>query len=106
MIDELKQDLLVQYLLGELDPSTADKIRAELEARRGASGVCAANQRKRSRRWPTPHRPMEPPAGLSQRILQSERNASRFSARPEPKIIWLVIALGVSSLFCHCLRRS
>ena len=30
MIDEAKQDLLVQYLLGEFDPTTADKVRAEL----------------------------------------------------------------------------
>ena len=32
MIDELKQDLLLQYLLNEVDSSTAEKIRAELES--------------------------------------------------------------------------
>ena len=31
MIDEVKQDLLVQYLLNEVDSSTAEQIRAELE---------------------------------------------------------------------------
>ena len=31
MIDEPKQELLVQYFLDEVDPSTAEKIRAELE---------------------------------------------------------------------------
>ena len=31
MIDESKQDLLVQYLLHEVDSSTAEKIRTEIE---------------------------------------------------------------------------
>ena len=30
MIEEPKQDLLVQYILGELDSATANKVRAEL----------------------------------------------------------------------------
>jgi anti-sigma-K factor RskA len=97
MIDELKQDLLVQYLLKEVDSSTAEKIRAELEADAElreyvwqmedafASMACAA-------------RPMEPPAGLSQRILQIERNNSRAPLpRRRSKIVWLAIPWAIAA---------
>jgi anti-sigma-K factor RskA len=97
MIDELKQDLLVQYLLNEVDSSTAEKIRAELGADAElreylwqmedafASMACAAP-------------PMEPPAGLSQRILQIERNNLRGpSPRPRSKIVWLVVPWAIAA---------
>jgi anti-sigma-K factor RskA len=97
VIDELKQDLLVQYLLNEVDSSTAEKIRAELEADAElrkyvwqmedafASMACAA-------------RPMEPPAGLSQRILQIERNNSRAPLpRRRSKIVWLAIPWAIAA---------
>jgi anti-sigma-K factor RskA len=97
VIDELKQDLLVQYLLNEVDSSTAEKIRAELEADAElreyvwqmedafASMACAAP-------------PMVPPAGLSQRILQMERNTSRSSApRSRSKIVWLVVPWALAA---------
>ena len=32
MIDELKQELLVDYLLNELDPALAERVRAEISA--------------------------------------------------------------------------
>ena len=53
MIDEAKQDLLVQYLLGELDPATADKVRAELARDVELREFAAAISRKRLHRWPT-----------------------------------------------------
>jgi anti-sigma-K factor RskA len=96
MIDELKQDLLVQYLLNEVDSSTAEEIRAQLEVDvelrefvwqmedAFASMACAAP-------------PMEPPAGLSQRILRLERNNSRSSPAPRSKIAWLVIPWALAA---------
>ena len=87
----------MQYLLNEVDSSTAEKIRAELEADAElreyvwqmedafASMACAAP-------------PMEPPAGLSQRILQIERNDARGpSSRPRPKIIWLAVPWALAA---------
>ncbi len=97
MIDEVKQDLLVQYLLNELDSPTAERIRAELEADPElrefvrqtedafASMACAAP-------------PMEAPAGLPQRILQLERNASRSSSpASKSNIIWLAIPWALAA---------
>jgi anti-sigma-K factor RskA len=97
MIDEPKQDLLLQYLLNEVDASTAEKIRAELESDPElreyvwqmedafASMACAVP-------------PMEPPAGLPQRILQIERNNSRSSApRSRSKIVWMVIPWALAA---------
>ena len=97
MIDEPKQDLLLQYLLNEVDASTAEKIRAELESDPElreyvwqmedafASMACAEP-------------PMEPPAGLPQRILQIERNNSRSSApRSRSKIVWMVIPWALAA---------
>ena len=55
MIDELKQDLLVQYLLNEVDSSTAEKIRANSKAMPSFGNLCG-KRRMPSPRWPTPHR--------------------------------------------------
>jgi anti-sigma-K factor RskA len=97
MIDEPKQDLLVQYLLNEVDSSTAEKIRAELET--------DAELREFVRE--TEHAfasmayavsPMEPPVGLTQRILRSERNISRVSSpAPRSNIVWLVVPWALAA---------
>jgi len=97
MIDEPKQDLLVQYLLNEVDSSTAEKIRVELQADPElrefvwemedafASMACAVP-------------PMEPPVGLAQRIFQTERNVSRTSSsQTRSKIVWLVVPWALAA---------
>ena len=89
MIDEPKQDLLVQYLLNEVDSSTAEKIRAELETDAELRDfVRETEDAFASMAFAAP--PMEPPVGLSQRILQWNET-SRQSLRPRrrSKIIWL-----------------
>jgi anti-sigma-K factor RskA len=90
MIDELKQDLLVQYLLNEVDSSTAEKIRAELESDAELREyVWQMEDAFASMAYAAP--PMEPPAGLPQRILQIERNNSRGPVpRPRSQIVRLV----------------
>ena len=83
MIDELKQDLLVQYLLNELDSSTAEKIRAELEADGELRDFLRQTEDAfASMAYAAP--PMKPPVGLSQRILRLERNDLRDSS-PAPR---------------------
>ena len=93
MIDESKQDLLVQYLLGELDSTAAAKVRAEIaidvEVRdfvhemeeAFASLVYTAT-------------PMAPPPELPQRILRMERGVpeSRLA-----KIIWLAVPWALAA---------
>ncbi|MBV9297826.1 MAG: anti-sigma factor [Verrucomicrobia bacterium] len=97
MIDESKQDLLVQYLLNELDSSTAEKISAELEVNSElrefvrqtedafASIACL---------WP----PMEAPAGLPQRIIQLEGSVSKAPIpTPRANIVRLVFPWALAA---------
>jgi anti-sigma-K factor RskA len=99
MIDEAKQDLLVQYVLGELDPTTADKVRAELahdlelrDFARDFEEAFASVAYTAS--------PMAPPRDLPQRILQAERRARRASSpAPYSKIIWLTIPWALAACF-------
>jgi anti-sigma-K factor RskA len=97
MIDELKQDLLVQYLLNELDSSTAEKIRAELEADGELRDFLRQTEDAfASMAYAAP--PMKPPVGLSQRILRLERIDSRDSSpAPRSKIVWWVIPWALAA---------
>src|SRR5436309_9931637 len=97
MIDESKQELLVQYLLNEVDPSTADKIRSELEADvelrdfvREAEDALASMAYLAA--------PMQPPAGIAQRILQLEGAVSRTPTPvPRPRTVWLVVPWALAA---------
>jgi anti-sigma-K factor RskA len=97
MIDEPKQDLLVQYLLNEVDSSTAEKVRAELETDAELRDfVRQTEDAFASMAFAAP--PMVPPAGLSQRILQLERNISTVSSpAPRSKIIWLAVPWAIAA---------
>jgi anti-sigma-K factor RskA len=97
MIDELKQDLLVQYLLLEVDTATAEKIRAELESNAELRDfVRETEEAFASMAYAAP--PMTPPVGLPQRILQMERNRSGGpSPAPRSKIIWLVLPWALAA---------
>jgi anti-sigma-K factor RskA len=97
MIDELKQDMLVQYLLNEVDSSTAEKIRTELES--DAELLAFVREMEdtfASMAYTAP--PLEAPVGLSRRIVQLEGNAPKGSS-PEPrsKIIWLVLPWALAA---------
>jgi anti-sigma-K factor RskA len=97
MIDELKQDMLVQYLLNEVDSSTAEKIRTELESDAELLDfVREMEDAFASMAYAAP--PLEAPVGLSRRIVQLERNVSKGSS-PEPrsKIIWLVLPWALAA---------
>jgi anti-sigma-K factor RskA len=97
MIEEFKQDLLVQYLLGEVDASTAEKIRAELQSDaelrdfvRDTEDAFASIAHAAPR--------MAPPLGLPERILQLERNVSKVSPTPpRSKIIWFVLPWALAA---------
>ena len=97
MIDESKQDLLVRYLLNELDSSTAEKIRAELEVDAELRDFVRQTEDAFTlMAYASP--PMEAPVGLPQRILQLERNASRGSAStPRAKVVWLVFPWALAA---------
>ena len=97
MIDEPKQELLVQYFLDEVDPSTAEKIRAELETDAELREfVRETEDAFTSMAYAVP--PMEPPAGLPQRILQLERNVSgKPSPASRPNIIWLIVPWALAA---------
>jgi anti-sigma-K factor RskA len=97
MIDELKQDMLVQYLLNEVDSSTAEKIRTDLES--DAELLAFVREMEdtfASMAYTAP--PLEAPVGLSRRIVQLEGNAPKGSS-PEPrsKIIWLVLPWALAA---------
>jgi anti-sigma-K factor RskA len=107
MIDEFKQDLLVQYLLNEVDSPTAEQIRAELESDAELREfVRETEEAFASIAHAAP--PMAAPVGLSERILQLERNVSSTpSAPPRSKIIWLVLPWAVAAcLTIGCLVLS
>jgi anti-sigma-K factor RskA len=97
MIDEVKQDLLVQYLLNEVDASTAEQIRAELEADPELRDfVRETEDAFASIAHAAP--PMAPPAGIPQRILQLERKIPSVPvAPPRSKIIWLVLPWALAA---------
>src|ERR1700754_332628 len=97
MIDEVKQDLLVQYLLKAVDSPTAERIRAELEVDPELREfVRQTEDAFASMAYAAP--PMDAPAGLPQRILQLERNASRSSSpAPRSNIIWLAIPWAIAA---------
>lgn len=97
MIEEPKQDLLVQYLLNELDSATAERIRAELESDAELRDfVRETEDAFASIAHAAP--PMAPPAGLPQRILELERNTPGISATPpRSKIIWLVLPWALAA---------
>jgi anti-sigma-K factor RskA len=97
MIDEPKQDLLVQYLLNEVDSSTAEKIRVELEADAELRDFVRQTEHAfASMAYAVS--PMEPPVGLTQRILRSERNISRRSSPAlRSNIVWLVVPWALAA---------
>ena len=97
MIDEIKQDLLVQYLLNEVDPSTAEHIRSELKMDAELRAfVREAEDAFASIAHAAP--PIAPPVGLSQRILQLERNIPSIPATPpRSNIIWLVLPWALAA---------
>jgi anti-sigma-K factor RskA len=97
MIDELKQDLLLQYLLNEVDSSTAEKIRAELEADAELREyVWQMGDAFAAMAFAAPA--IEPPAGISQRILQIERNNAKGPfPRPRSKIVWLLVPWALAA---------
>ena len=82
MIDELKQDLLVQYLLNELDSSTAEKIRAELEADAELREfVREMEDAFASMAYAAP--PMDPPAGSRNEFFRwNETTRELFASAP------------------------
>ncbi len=110
MIDESKQDLLVQYLLNEVDAPTAEKIRTELETDAELREfVRETEDAFASMALAAP--PMEPPAGLSQRILQSERNVlpvfcGRIPASEPAEDSLVGLSVGLGGLSCHRVRHS
>ena len=99
MIDEAKQDLLVQYLLGELDPTTAENVRAEL-ARDVELRDFARDFEEAFASLAYTASPMAPPSELPQRILQAERRARRISQpAPYSRIIWLTMPWALAACF-------
>jgi anti-sigma-K factor RskA len=97
MIDESKQDLLLQYLLGELDSATADKVSAEIaidvELRDFAHDM---EEALASLAYTAT--PMAPPPELPQRVLRMERRAGEDSRpAPHPKMIWLAIPWALAA---------
>jgi anti-sigma-K factor RskA len=97
MIDESKQDLLVQYLLGELDPATSDTIRAEL-ARDAELRDFAREMEEAFASLAYTVSPMAAPRELPQRILQTERKARRDSSpAPRAKIVWLAVPWALAA---------
>jgi anti-sigma-K factor RskA len=97
MIDESKQDLLVQYLLGELDSTTADKVRAEIAIDVELRDF-ALEMEEAFASLAYTATPMAPPPELPQRVLRTERRAGQDS-RPAPhlKIIWLAIPWALAA---------
>jgi anti-sigma-K factor RskA len=97
MIHEPKQDLLVQYLLNEVDAATAEQIRAELETDAELRDfVRETEDAFASIAHAAP--PMLPPVGLPERILQLERNVSNIpSTPPRSKIVWLVLPWAIAA---------
>jgi anti-sigma-K factor RskA len=99
MIDESKQDLLVQYVFGELDPMAADKVRSELardvELRDFAHEI---EETFASLAHAAP--PLAPPRDLPQRILRAERGARQGSPpAPRSKIVWLTVPWALAAAF-------
>lgn len=96
MIDESKQELLIQYLLNEVDPLKADEIRAELEGDVELRDfVRQAEDALASLAYLAP--PMQPPAGIAQRIVQLEPVLRTPASAPRSKMVWLAIPWALAA---------
>jgi anti-sigma-K factor RskA len=97
MMDETKEELLVGYLLNELDPIDAEKIRAEIrtdpevsdfvrETEEAFASIAYALQ------------PIPAPTGLPERIVASERagKQGRLQAT-RSNIVWLTIPWALAA---------
>jgi anti-sigma-K factor RskA len=99
MIAESKQELLVQYVLGELDPTIADQVRAEL-ARDVELQDFAHQMEEAFASLAYAASPIAPPADLPQRILQAERGTRQVSPpRSYSRIIWLTVPWALAAAF-------
>jgi len=105
MIDESKQDLLVQYLLGELDSTTADKVSAEI-AVDGELRDFAHEMEEAFASLAYTATPMASPPELPQRVLRMERRAGQ-DPRPAPRLrmIWLAIPWALAACLAMAWRR-
>jgi anti-sigma-K factor RskA len=97
MIDELKQELLVDYLLNELDPASAESVRAEISADPELREfVRETEEAYASIALAIP--PIPAPAGLPRRILESEGGATPpQSAAPRSKIVWFAVPWALAA---------
>jgi anti-sigma-K factor RskA len=97
MMDELKQELLVGYLLNELDPKDAERVRAEIETDREVRDFV----RETEDAFASVARALEPipaPSGLPRRIVESERaGLRRRSPAPRSNIVWLAIPWALAA---------
>jgi anti-sigma-K factor RskA len=97
MIDEPKQELLVGYVLNELDPNDAERVRAEIatdpevrefvrETEEAFASIAYALQ------------PIPAPAGLPRQIVASER-AGKQGRLPAPRsnIAWFAIPWALAA---------
>jgi anti-sigma-K factor RskA len=116
MIDESKQELLVAYLLNELDPTTTEKVRVEmasdLELR---EFVRQTEHTYASLAHSLPA--IEAPSAIPHRILERERlNTQQSPTTQGSKIIWLTVSWALAAAFAiacivlslelHRLRRK
>lgn len=97
MIDEPKQELLVGYLLDELDPNDAERVRAEIstdpevcdfvrETEEAFASVVYALQ------------PISSPPGLPRRIVELERARKQGRApAPRSNIVWFAIPWALAA---------
>jgi anti-sigma-K factor RskA len=98
MIDESKQEILVAYLLDQLDAATAEKVRAELRADLELREfVRQTEDAFASLAYTVP--PIDAPSAIPHRILEQERRDAeqRGSAR-RSKVIWLIASGALAAI--------
>jgi len=98
MIDESKQELLVAYVLDELDPTTAERVRAEIvNVQEIRDFVRQTEDAFASLAHTVPS--IEAPAAIPHRILEQERRDIQ-QARPghRSKIVWLTISWALAAV--------
>ena len=98
MIDESKQELLVAYILDELAPATAEKLRAEivsdLEVR---DFVRQTEDAFASLAHTVPS--IEAPSAIPHRILEQERHDTQQTRTiRRSKIIWLAVSSALAAV--------